>query len=110
MGKINVSFDTATKAMEVSIDGKSVGDVAEVSLFKTYEDGDGDNPEYGCSILTVGKDESSGVRVYTRLCASESQQGKDAVERGVATKSPLPGFVSVEAVSKVQNAIASYLE
>ena len=102
MAKVTIEFDTVDKSMAIAIDGKAVDNVQYVSL-STY---DGD--EFGCSIETVAKDDEHDMRTYTRLCASESKDGKEL--RDSIVSDTFPGFVKAEipVMTKAQTDIQSF--
>ena len=59
MSKLNISYDTETKMLDVSVDGNSLENVSSISLYRDYDD----KKEYYCSIYT--NTEMNDVKVST---------------------------------------------
>lgn len=91
MAKISVEFDTTSKVMSCSIDGKAVKDVTGISVYQSYDDTD----LFRCSIVTMTKDEDADIDIYTNLVASESAAGDAAVKNGSPMSTEHPSFVQV---------------
>lgn len=106
MPKLTLTLDTETNELSCDIDGTSVGNINEVSLYN-YNYGESD-PSYHFSVTTYEK--INDLIKMTRLYAAESPQGKEAVRAGTAvTSKKLPGFVEVPAKTKAQEQIAELL-
>ncbi len=109
MAKITAEFDTSDKSLTVAVDGKPVADVTDVYFMKKYgfdEEDDGD--DFQACVTTSSEDEATGIRMMTRLCASESIDGKETVARKGPCDSPLPGFVVAGSQNSLSRDIASY--
>lgn len=81
MAKMSFEFDTETKQMSASIDGKAVPNVAVVQAYPSYSD-EGD--EYTCSFMTRYKDETTGITETRHICASAAPLAVESEE--------FPGF------------------
>jgi hypothetical protein len=64
MATILTSFDTVTKELSVTMDGKAVADVTEVFIGRGYGEGG-----YGCQVTTKTKDEKQDLVTYTHTVA-----------------------------------------
>ena len=106
MAKLTITLDTESNELSCDVDGSQGGNVSEVSL-SNWSYGDGD-PQYHFSVVTFEK--VGEVTKMTRLFASESQEGRDALRLGTASPSKkIPGFVEMPAKSKVEEQIAKLL-
>jgi hypothetical protein len=103
MAAIVATFDTKTKKLVVTQDGKAVADVMYVSLGRRYDydEGEVSEDQFSICISTGYEDEESDIRTYTSLCANE--QG-DVVEKESRTVKSLP-----EVSEKVQAEIMDFL-
>lgn len=91
MAKISIEFDTKTKELTASIDGKSVANVVSVQMYPSWDDDD----EFRCILTTAAEDESTEIKTVTQLVASETLQGKEliAAKAGAAESEHFPGFI-----------------
>lgn len=70
MSKVIITLDTATKELDVKVDGNSLDDVTSVSIYK-YEDYH-DEENVNISINQRKKpEEKNGMCIHTTLTASE---------------------------------------
>ena len=103
MATVDISFDTKTKALVVSIDGEAVPDVQHVHIGRSW-DWDGDDDDACICINTSTKDEENDIRHYHNMSAS-----KKYAERGEVPSKRFEGFVEKPRKGLVlQNAIAAY--
>lgn len=89
MSMINVTFDTVSKEMKLTMDGEEVPDVCGVDICASWDDPD----EYRCCYTQMSKDDENDMRVMTQTMASNNEQGKavfvkkeienDAVEKEI---------------------------
>lgn len=101
MAKMTMSFDTISKALEVSIDGKKVENCVSLSVYPSWKEED----EFRCCVLTRTKDEASDMETMTQICASEAK--KDSLDYQA---SEFEGFVQakvVKADDNIKQSIAS---
>jgi hypothetical protein len=71
MSKVVITLDTATKELDVKVDGNSLDDVTSVSIYK-YEDYH-DEENVNISINQRKEpEEKNGMCIHTTLTASES--------------------------------------
>lgn len=101
MAKVNVEFDTVSKALAVTMDGKPMDNVVGVNLYRSYDDDD----EYSCSVQMLNQDEVADTRTMTCVYASEGKRPEHAV-----ASDKFPGcWVEIKAVaSKAARDIAAY--
>lgn len=90
MASISVSFDTKTKKMTATVDGKAVADVVGVHFMPSWDRDD----EYACELVTMYEDEDAGTKTVTRIVAAECEPDGRPVEG-------MPGFVSYHDVQSV---------
>lgn len=95
MAKINVEFDTGTKEMVVTMDGKAVANVEQISLSRGNYYAENPDEAYGCSILTLVKNEEESYKAYTQIIASDTNAGKQAIADGAGAHPEFPGFVAL---------------
>lgn len=101
---IAFSFKTNDKTMSLTVDGKAVANVSEVSVYRSGE-------AYQCSFMTYEEDKANDCVRMTRLFASESVAAKNAVAAGTGTESTkVPGFVEVPEQSKITRDVAKCFE
>lgn len=89
MAKITAEFDTNSKELSVSVDGKAVDNIYAFTVDKCYDD-DG----FCCSLMTLVKDEQNDTRTVTRMVASQSRDLPAIASQAVASVE-YPGFVQV---------------
>lgn len=115
MAEIIAKFDTLSKSLNVTMDGKELENIDSVSISKAYFDRDGDGDEddadYYLTVCQVEPKKEEGHTVVTRIVASQSPEG----ESSSSPECPeLPGYkkvVSTQAnrrVSPVSRHIADY--
>jgi hypothetical protein len=85
VAQIAIAFDTATKKMVVTIDGKAVENVTEAQVYPSWDDPE----EYRCMVMTRSADKDSGITTMTMLMAEETKAGKSG------QASAFPGFTQV---------------
>lgn len=91
MADIVASFNTKSKELSVTVDGKAVANVFEASFYKSYSDED----DFRCGIGTCEKNEDDDCVTMTRLMAAASPEGK-LLAKSVAEDKAFPGFLAVK--------------
>lgn len=105
MSKVSINVDTETYDCSVTVNGATVENVLGAHFIK-YKDYEG-NYKVGVSISTYTQDEA-GVKTYTMIEASDSPNGRKAIQAGAVPNQVLPGFVVTSKESEVQRQLASY--
>lgn len=103
MAKISVDFDTVEKTMVVKHDGKVLKNVNGLSMYCGYEG------KHSCDIMMSEHDEESGVTMYQRLSASDSNEAKEAIKNGAKEDPKLPGFVKTDSKPECLEKISAFL-
>jgi len=67
MAKVNASFDTIEKTLEVTVDGKKLDNCMSISMGIGYEG------EAEMNIMCKSEDESSDMTTYTHIAASKEE-------------------------------------
>jgi hypothetical protein len=101
MAKINVEFDTVSKEMSVTMDGKPVEDIMNVS-FSKYSDG-----ECSCCLTTVNRNDTDGYSTYTNITAKDSALARESSVTKQYKDSP--DMVQVPGKSSIQEEVAACL-
>lgn len=90
MASVNVSFDTVTKSLSVSIDGQEVPDIEEVMFHTNYGYsrccGPSEEHEYSMVLRTVTDDEENSMRKGTFVSAQQMEKGDTEVLEGIYAK------------------------
>ena len=115
MAKINIEFDTKSKELSLTLDGKAVENVQSVSLSKMmdyYSDSSSDKNEFSFSVLTQDKNEADGYKTYTHILAKQSEEGRKAIADGSATAhTEYPEeFLLIKNVNPVVKRISNFLK
>lgn len=107
MAKMVVEFDTETKKMSASIDGKPVDNVKAAEVYPSWDKDD----EFRCVFVTRATDEKTGITEVRQLLASETPRAKAAVKAGEGVPSAeFPNFVELKSdpdADKVVRGIAA---
>ncbi len=106
MSKVTVQIDTNDKTIEVSVDGKSVGNVEGIHSF-SEKNSKGNVEFFSLSITKV--EEEGDLRKVTHLMASRSKEAIEATHKGLASQSEFEDFIETEGKSKVQKDIEDFL-
>lgn len=101
MAKINIEFDTSTKEMTVSMDGKALPNVMSVGIYKGY----GGEEDYSCSIMTKEDYNDDGYQWYQQIVARNSGMAKKMIDEGAQSFSNTD-FI----VKKTNNLVESALK
>lgn len=104
MSLINVTIDTATKAMSLNIDGVNIPNVEEFSAYKYSME---DSSDISCSFCVL--ENSGGFNKYTRYSSAQSLEAKEAERKLEAKKSDYKDFVETSNKDKVSEDIARFL-
>jgi len=107
MASVVITVDTENKTVAVSIDGMSVPDVEDASVY-TYRDSDGNVKSLGVSVYTVNKSEN-GVTKRVSYYAEGSEQAKKAIASGVTVYNDVKGFVGIEDQTQAAQDIDEFL-
>lgn len=94
MAVIVITANTEDKTVAVTIDGVSVPDVEDASLY-TYRDSDGNVNELSVSVYTVTKKEN-GVTKRVSYYAMGSEKATLALASGQTVYNDVEGFVGIE--------------
>lgn len=98
MPKVTVNYDSDAYTLDVSVNGVPIDNVQRVYFSKGSAWDNEDEIEINCCIETRSTSED-GVEQYTRLMASESVEGAEALKKGATNHPVFEGFVSVPAYS-----------
>lgn len=100
MAKVNVEFDTKTKELEVTFNGKKIDNVYSVNLYKDYYSDASENP-FGMSLMTLdsSKQDDEGYRSMQQIVAKESKDAKEAIEAGAGTHPDHPELLLLKRIS-----------
>lgn len=102
MAKLVMTIDTEKQEASAEVDGVSVENLSEVSVYNYSYDG---NPQFSFNVLT--REKVGGVTKMTRLMASQSEEAKAAVKNGTGKKSTrFPGLIEAPGKTKAQEAIS----
>ena len=110
MAKVNVEFDTKTKELSVSLDGKSVPNVNGISLSKSYYS---DEEEFSMCLMTLDrtKSESDGYSSMTQICAKQAKEAKEMLQQGAGTYEPHPDFLLLKKITnKLSASLSDYMK
>lgn len=103
MSKINVTFDTKSKALEVTVDGEAMANVYGIEFYNYSED-----DSFACCISQRAEDADNKMVKYTRLVAKESKEGLAAVKAGLSLSSKWADFISLTDPKKLLSDIKSF--
>ena len=107
MAQIQVSVDFEAKELAVTINGTSIPDVQDVSIY-TYRDSNGNVTSLDVSMYTVTKNvDGIDIRVSYYAVASEKAQSALASEQKVYND--VKGFVGVEDKTQAAKDIDDFL-
>jgi len=107
MAQIQISIDTETKGLGVTINGTSIPDVEDVSVY-SYRDSNGNVTSLDVSMYTVTKS-VDGVSIRVSYYASGSAKAQSAVASGQKVYNDVKGFVGVEDRTQATNDIEDFL-
>jgi hypothetical protein len=96
MAKLNIEFDTSTKELSVSFDGKKLDNVYSVSLSKAYGYGEDEENKFGCSLMTMDEYKDDGYRHMTHLVAKNSSEAEKLIREGAVSHPDFPDFVHLK--------------
>jgi hypothetical protein len=112
MAKINFEFDTATKEMTLTMDGKSIDNVMGISCYKNSgmygEDSGGD--DYSCSISTMTQSSDEGYKTFTNIVAKDTSEGRKAFAEGACQYKDNPLFIVKKSISKAVSDTIKFLK
>lgn len=101
---INSSFDTVTKALDVTVDGKAVANILGISISLGYRDDD----QYYCELSTGTKDADNDCWQMTRLTASNTPAGRSLASTGLPESTVYVGWIPTSDQTKTQKDIAAF--
>lgn len=104
MSEIIAKFNTVTKTLSVTENGKAVANVAGVDFYLGYAEKEGDEPPFRCNVMTAVEDPENKTFKYTRLCASVA--GALAAEEPAQ---PADDEAAKKAADKLAEDVAQYL-
>ncbi len=107
MAQIQISVDTEAKTVAVSIDGTSIPDVKDASVY-TYHDSNGNVTTLDVSVFTVAQTDN-GVTKRISYYAEGSEKAQSALASGYKVYNDVKGFVGLEDTSQAAKDIDSFL-
>lgn len=84
MAKVNVEYDTVEKTASVTIDGKSVDNLASVVVYCGYSMNEDDPPKFCLEMTSCAEDEDNDMRSMNRITASIKQPEKPSLQSAIA--------------------------
>ncbi len=94
MAKIEVSIDTDTKVLGLTIDGISIPDIEDINVY-SYRDSNGNVNSLGVSMYTVSKSEN-GINKRVSYYAESSEKGQSIIASRQKVYNDVKGFVGIE--------------
>jgi hypothetical protein len=107
MAQIQINVDTEAKTVAVTIDGSSIPDVEDASVY-TYRDSNGNVTSLDVSVYTVTQKEN-GVTKRVSYYAMGSAQAEKAIASGQTVYNDVKGFVGIEDQSQAAKDIDDFL-
>ena len=107
MAQIQVSIDTEGKTISLTIDGTTIPDVEDVSVY-TYRDSNGNVTSLDVSMYTTTKTEN-GVSKRVSYHAYASEVAKNLLAIGAEVYKDVPGFIGVEDTTQAARDIDDFL-
>src|SRR5688572_10644437 len=104
MAKVNITLDTETNTLSVSVNGSAIENVSSAYVYTT-KDYDDDETKHCCHISLYEKAE--GVEKTTQYYTRSSEQAKDIPQADA--KLNIPGFIGVEQKDPTE-ALAKFFE
>jgi len=90
MAKVNISVDTDNKSVVVTIDGNTIENVTDVSMYV-------DSAGKPMVRISTSEKTDGGVEKYTTYYAQASEEGKQLLSSQAAVYNKnIPGFIGVE--------------
>lgn len=97
MAKLLVELDTETQEISVSVDGRPITNIDNLSI---YNYGSTNDPGYHFDVTSYKR--NGDVSEMTRLAAKNSVYAKEAVATGTAKASSVEGYVEFPCKTKAQ--------
>ncbi len=109
MAKVKIEFDTKSKELAVSMDGKDIPNIQNISLYKAgyYDDKE---EGYSFSLVTSDSQDDEGYKSYKQIVARDSAAGREALAKGAGTWADFPDFVYLTANSKLNEEVSRLLK
>jgi len=107
MAQIQISADTETKGLTVSINGTSIPDVEDLSVY-SYRDSNGNVTSLDVSIYTVTVQDGD-IRKRVSYYAAGSDKAQTAIASGQKVYNDVKGFVGIDDKSQAANDIDEFL-
>jgi len=107
MAEITIAINTENKTVDVSIDGSSIPDVEDASVY-SYTDSNGTVTSLGVSVYTRTKSEN-GVQKRVSYYAEGSKQAERAIASGLTVYNDVKGFVGIEDQTQAAQDIDEFL-
>lgn len=82
MAKVNVVYDTVDKTCSISVDGKTLENVMECSVYCDYMDGD--QPKFRFMASTMKSDEDNDMHEFHMIRAALTKKQKVGLEEAIA--------------------------
>lgn len=107
MAKIAISIDTEAKSLALTIDGTTIPDAEDVSVY-TYRDSNGNVSSLDISISTTTQEEN-GVSKRVSYHAYGSKEAERALATGHKVYNNVKGFVGVDDLVRAAMDIDEFL-
>jgi hypothetical protein len=107
MTQIQISVDMEAKSVSLTIDGTTIPDVEDVSVY-TYRDSNGNITSLDVSMYTATQ-EQNGVRKRVSYHASASEKAQSAIASGQRVYNDVKGFVGIEDSTQAAKDIDDFL-
>jgi hypothetical protein len=107
MAQVTVSADTANKSFSVAIDGVTIENVTDVTVY-AQRDSNGNVTDLYCAAYTVEKNES-GVTKRVSYHAEGSEIAQRAIASGEMVYEDVDGFIGIEGKGQAAEDIDKYL-
>jgi hypothetical protein len=107
MAQIQISIDTETKSLSLTIDGTTIPDVEDVSVY-TYRDSNGNITSLDVSMYTT-TEEQNGIRKRVSYHAYASEKAQSAIASGQKVYKDVKGFVGIEDGTQAAKDIDDFL-
>jgi len=102
-----ITADTESKTLEVTIDGMTIPNVSDASVY-LYRDSNGNAKELYGSVYTVEKSDN-GVTKRVTYHAEGSEKAQNAIASGIKVYTDVKGFVGISDESEAALDIDEFL-
>lgn len=84
MAKVSVIYDTVDKTVEAYMDGNPISDLAECSVYHSYETDKEGNPKFALSVTTMKHDKDNDMHKFEYIRATVKQEEKPSTAQMIA--------------------------